>query len=55
MGGFCMEKKHFIVTIGREFGSGGKDIGDALAEKLGVKCYDKELLKHAAQETGFCE
>ena len=50
-----MEKKHFIVTIGREFGSGGKDIGDALAEKLGVKCYDKELLKHAAQESGFCE
>ncbi len=34
-----------IYTIGREFGSGGKDIGTALAKRLGVKCYDKELLK----------
>ena len=32
-----------IYTIGREFGSGGKDVGVALAEKLGVKCYGKEL------------
>ena len=30
-----------IVTIGREFGSGGKEIGEKLATKLGVKCYDK--------------
>ena len=43
-----------IYTIGREFGSGGKDIGLALAERLGVKCYDKELLAEAAKESGFC-
>ena len=33
-----------IITIGRQSGSGGKKIGEMLAEKLGVKCYDKELL-----------
>ena len=43
-----------IYTIGREFGSGGKDIGLALARRLGVKCYDKELLDEAAKESGFC-
>lgn len=50
-----MAEKHFVITIGREFGSGGLDIGRALAEKLNVKCYDKELLSHAAKESGFCE
>ena len=44
----------FVYTIGREFGSGGKDIGTALANRLGIKCYDKELLKEAARESGFC-
>ena len=43
-----------IYTIGREFGSGGKDIGTALAKRLGVKCYDKELLKEASKESGYC-
>ena len=42
-----------IYTIGREFGSGGKDVGIALAKSLGVKCYDKELLDEAAKESGF--
>ena len=36
--------KHFVVAIGREFGSGGKQIGQILAESLGVKCYDEELV-----------
>lgn len=44
-----------IYTIGREFGSGGKDVGEKLAERLGIKLYDKELLQHAAKESGFCE
>ena len=35
---------NLIITIGRECGSGGRHIGQALAEKLGIKCYDKELL-----------
>ena len=46
---------NFIITIGREFGSGGLEIGKKVAEKLGVKCYDKELLKIAAKESGFCQ
>ncbi len=44
-----------IVTIGRESGSGGRKIGLALAEALGVKCYDKELIQVAAKESGLCE
>lgn len=44
-----------VITIGREFGSGGHDIGIKLAEKLGVKCYDKELLELAAKQSGLCE
>ena len=43
-----------IYTIGREFGSGGKDVGVALAKRLGIKCYGKELLAEAAKESGFC-
>lgn len=45
----------YIITIGREYGSGGREIGYKLAEKLGVKCYDKELLKEAAKESGLSE
>jgi cytidylate kinase len=44
-----------IYTIGREFGSGGKVIGEKLAEKLGIKLYDKELLQQAAKDSGFCQ
>lgn len=43
-----------IVTIGRQFGSGGRDIGKKLAETLGIAFYDKELLAIAAQESGLC-
>ena len=42
--------KRFVVTIGREFGSGGRETGMLLAEKLGVRCYDKELLKLSADK-----
>lgn len=44
-----------IYTIGREFGSGGKEVGELLAKRLGIKLYDKELLQHAAKESGFCQ
>ncbi len=44
-----------IVTISREYGSGGHRIGELLAEKLGVKLYDKELVTLTAQESGFSE
>ena len=46
---------HVVFTIGREFGSGGKAVGELLAKRLGIKCYDKELLKLAAKESGFCQ
>ena len=38
-----------IYTIGREFGSGGREIGEKLAERLGIKLYDKELLQQAGK------
>lgn len=45
----------FAITIGRQYGSAGKEIGFKLAEKLGIKCFDDELLKIAAKESGLCE
>lgn len=44
-----------IITIGRQFGSGGHEIGEKLAKKLGIKFYDKDLLKVIAKESGLCE
>ena len=46
--------EQFVITIGREYGSGGLDVGRMLSEKLNVKCYDKELLSMAAKESGLC-
>ncbi len=43
----------YIITIGRQFGSGGREIGKALAESLGIPCYDKELISLAAKESGM--
>ena len=48
-----MEK--FTVTIARGFGSGGRTIGKMLAEKLGVKFYDKELIRMASDASGINE
>ena len=45
---------HRIITIGREFGSGGRLIGQKLAERMGVNCYDKELITLASKESGLC-
>ncbi len=44
-----------IITVGRQFGSGGREIGKMVADKYGIKYYDKELLSRAAKESGFCE
>lgn len=46
---------NLVITIGRQCGSKGKLIGEKLAEALGVKCYDKELLSEAAKHSGLCE
>ena len=47
--------KNRIVTISREFGSGGRTIGKKVAEKLGIPCYDSELIQKIAEESGFAE
>ena len=44
-----------IITISREFGSGGRTIGKEVAQKLGYSYYDKELVRQVAVETGFDE
>lgn len=46
---------NFVITIGREYGSAGRQIGMALAAELGIKCYDKELLALAAKDSGLTE
>ena len=42
-----MDKNNFVVTIGRQFGSGGRILGKTVAKKLGIDYYDKELLFEA--------
>lgn len=44
-----------IITISREFGSGGRTIGREVAEKLGIPCYDQELIEKIAEESGFAK
>lgn len=44
-----------IITIARQYGSGGHDIGKKLAEELKIPFYDKELLERAAKDSGFCQ
>lgn len=48
-------KKHKVVTIGREYGSGGRIVAQKVAEALGVPFYDKELIEMAAMKTGLSE
>lgn len=47
--------KNKIITISREFGSGGRTIGKKVAQKLGIPCYDGELIHKIALESGFDE
>ena len=44
-----------VITVGRQYGSGGREIGTMLAERLGFTYYDDLLLKKAAEESGLCE
>ena len=50
-----MEKTNTIITIGREFGSGGHEIGTRLSELLEIPLYDKEMLDRASKESGICQ
>ena len=45
---------NFIVNIGRQLGSGGREIGEKLATRLGIDFYDKELIRLASEESGLC-
>lgn len=45
--------KDKIITISREFGSGGRTIGRKVAERLGIPCYDKEIVEKVSIESGF--
>ena len=45
--------KNRVITISRGFGSGGRTIGKQTAEKLGIPCYDAEIIQAMVQETGF--
>lgn len=45
--------KRFVIAVSRQYGSGGHEIGRKLADKLGVKFYDKELLSKIAQDSGM--
>jgi len=49
------EKQPIVITIGRQFGSGGRELGRKLSERLGYKYYDKELLREAAKQAGVGE
>lgn len=44
-----------IITISRQYGSGGREIGEKLAKRLGIPFYDRELITRAAKESGFSE
>lgn len=48
-------ERNIVITIAREYGSGGRYIGKLVAEKLGIKLYDKEFVKKVAEETGLSE
>ena len=48
-------QKHIVITISREYGSGGRYIGELLAKRLGIKFYDKEFITTVAKETGLTE
>ncbi|MEE0974161.1 MAG: cytidylate kinase-like family protein [Muribaculaceae bacterium] len=50
-----MDNQNFVITIGRQFGSGGRELGSKLAKELGIAYYDKELLEEAAKQAGISE
>ena len=47
--------EHYVINLGRQLGSGGKEIGEKLAKRLGISFYDKELINLASEESGLCK
>lgn len=50
-----MEKKNIVITIARQYGSGGKTVGHMLAKELGFSCYGRELIRMASEDSGINE
>ena len=46
---------HYVINLGRQLGSGGKEIGEKLAQALNIAFFDKELIKLASDESGLCK
>src|SRR5574344_1060981 len=46
-------EKHTVISVGRQFGSGGKSVAEALGALMGIPVYDNELIARAAEESGF--
>ena len=45
--------EHIVISIARQYGSGGRTVGKMLAEKLGISFYDKEIIRMASDESGI--
>lgn len=50
-----MDKHHVVITIARQYGSGGRTLGVMLSEKYGIPFYDKDIIKLASEESGIKE
>ena len=50
-----MAKTNMVITIGRQYGSGGREVGRRLASRLEIPYYDKEILSEASKDSGICE
>lgn len=50
-----MKNNHFVITIGRQYGSGGRIVGKMLAEELGIHFYDEEILKLTSETSAIGE
>ena len=46
---------NMVITVSRQYGSGGKTIAAMLAQKLGINCYSREILKMASEDSGIIE
>ncbi len=49
------EQPHTVITIAREYGSGGRLLGQTIAQRLGIPCYDKEIIELSAKKSGLTE
>ena len=50
-----METQYYVINLGRQLGSGGKEFGEKLAKELNISFYDKELINLASKESGLCK